>query len=547
MNLPEDLGDEDPFNFNSTDDLVNSTSSTSLFDGGAGVGAGGQDVVGPIPPNVFGPTIFDESDDYFNTTTTYSSLTDGQEMAAALVPILPAVLSILASSVLIRLILRQEGGLRGSPYRRILFLLSCYDILNSINVPLQSFLVPKDSSRRIWAIGNDQTCAAAGFLFQASYPSSLYFCALSFYYILTIRFGMKDEAFARKIEPLFHVVILGFPTITAMIGVANDMYGEVNVGAGCWLAVNKDCDEECLASREWIFGGLIFFIAWICLMVNNLWVYCHVRSTVQRSRRRNSMYFERHDHPSTRLEIGGTKSEPPRAQTPPRRQERDPQAERVHSVGVQALLYVIVFILTYIWTIILRLLSNSGGDPSQEADVFSIMILRGIFLPAMGVGTLLVYCRPRLLRCQSLHPNKSRYWVLSQVLSGTEWEKSGRNRRGSAEQQRNQSNSNSKNSGSGAPGDNTEQQSESQSQESGGIFPTFSGFFAKLRSPTKSSSSPQQEMTDVVEVEGAVSNLEEPPLFNGDSDEEKCPPGVLSTKEGPPAENQTMLDVNDDV
>ena len=96
------------------------------------------------------------------------------------------------------------------------------------------------------------------------------------------------------------------------------------------------------------------------------------------------------------------------------------------------MLYVAVFLMTYTWTLVLRLMSNSGGDSSQEANVFVIMILRAIFLPAMGLGSVLVYVRPRYLQCREYYPQESRLWALSQVLRDTDWKELHRRRRSTA-------------------------------------------------------------------------------------------------------------------
>ena len=44
------------------------------------------------------------------------------------------------------------------------------------------------------------------------------------------------------------------------------------------------------------------------------------------------------------------------------------------------------------------------------------MILRAIFLPLMGVGTVLVYTRPRYLKVRTRYSNYSRLWALKRVL-----------------------------------------------------------------------------------------------------------------------------------
>lgn len=328
-----------------------------------------------------------------------SYLTDTQEIVLALLPIPSALLSIMGSLVLLRLVVRAKFR---RPYRRILFGMSCYDILNSITVCLQTFLVPSHSSRRLLAIGNDCSCQALGFLFQVSYPSFCYFGVLSIYYVLAVKWSITDAFFARNIEPFLHAVTLLWPITTAILGLRLGLYGEVSIGAGCWISEqaiqSKDSvcrDVECIEKWTWIMGGLPFMLVFAMVIVNNLLVYCHVRTTIFRVTR------------NQRRSSNGSSSLRPES-----------QEAKVRAVGAQALLYCGVFLLTYCWTIVLRLASNEGDGPPQEPHLFPIMVLRAIFLPAMGLGTVLVYTRPRyvMMRKGPEYKHKGRWWTLRQVL-----------------------------------------------------------------------------------------------------------------------------------
>ena len=372
--------------------------------------------------------------------STYSYLTDTQERVIAFVPIAPALFSILGSCLILRLIVikrrrRRRGGggtTRTKPvtaFHRILFGMSLYDIYNSINVVLQSFLTPRDTSRRLYAVGNDATCNLLGFGFQFSYGSFLYFGALSLYYVLTVKFGMTEASFSKRVEPVLHAVIILFPLVTAVIGLALGLYAEVTIGAGCWLAESTpSCDAACMDTLEWIFGGGPFMFVFLMVLVNNVLIFCHVRQATMDVTRRSHDRMVRsitatgqassetavdpHTSPESHNDSFATvtmeEASSPRISTiSPTTTDSitrasmvalESQQARVKLVGTQSLLYCVVFVLTYGWTIVLRLAENSDvGGPEQEQELFPFMVLRAIFLPAMGVGTLLVYARPRYL------------------------------------------------------------------------------------------------------------------------------------------------------
>jgi len=319
-----------------------------------------------------------------------SSLSDSQEAVLALLSIIPASISIFCSLVLMRHVYLMRFA---SVTSRILFPMSLYDCSNSVTIVLQNFLTPAATSRRLWAVGTDKTCAVLGFLFQFNYPSMMYFGALSFYYLVSIRFRVSDEVFRQRFEPAMHVIVLGYPTVTAVVGAVLSVFGEVNLGAGCWLEVPSDdeqingfCDASCIALLETMFGGIPFAGVLFLVVICNFIIYLHVRTIYRRAS------FLAIDSPE----------------------------RRTRAVATQAFLYVAVFLVTYIWTLIIRMASQQS-DPSEEARLFPVMVLRAIFLPLMGLGTVLVYARPRYLRPRAQFPGNSCLTTLKSVL----WEGQG--------------------------------------------------------------------------------------------------------------------------
>jgi hypothetical protein len=126
-----------------------------------------------------------------------SSLSDTQDIAISLLPIVPALLSIARSLIIISLVFKSP---KKSPHRRILFAMSCCDIVALITYSLQGFLLPRETSQRALAIGNDASCSAGGFFNQFSFSAFFYSGTLSFYFLLPVRYGIKEDTFAKRIE-----------------------------------------------------------------------------------------------------------------------------------------------------------------------------------------------------------------------------------------------------------------------------------------------------------------------------------------------------------
>lgn len=63
-------------------------------------------------------------------------------------------------------------------------------------------------------------------LFLSSHDGTRYNGLLSLYYVLTVRYGVQRDVFARKYEPWFHVLAIVFFVGTATAGLAMGMYSE---------------------------------------------------------------------------------------------------------------------------------------------------------------------------------------------------------------------------------------------------------------------------------------------------------------------------------
>jgi hypothetical protein len=289
---------------------------------------------------------------------------------------------------------------KSTPYKRLLMGMSICDVISSLSIPLWAFLLPKDSSSqssRVWAVGNDTSCTAMGFFSQFSFSGILYNGMLSYYYLLTVRFAYQDRQMARCGEPFMHVLSIGFPTVTALIGAILGVYSDGEIGLQCWVDnYPKGCGDyvgvPCLSPLiGWIFGGWIMFFMIFSIVINNVTIYRFVRQTIYHGRRQSSF-------------AAG--------------QGLDSQTRRVQAVATQAFLYVGSFVLTYAWQMILRIIEGSFGDGSWESSLFPLLVLNAIFMPLQGVFNILVYARPNYLRARKDYPNESRVWCFRRALHG---------------------------------------------------------------------------------------------------------------------------------
>jgi hypothetical protein len=321
-----------------------------------------------------------EEDSNFHTST----LTVGQEKAMAIVPVFSSLLSIFGSSVIIYQVIWKST--RKTPYKRILLGLSSCDIVASLAYALQCFLVPADSSRRYWAIGNDTSCSILGAFTQFAFAAVWYNGFLSYYYLATIRFKVDSKVFAKKYEPIIHFLALGFNLLTAVSGFLFHHYGEASVGPGCWVVsyyVNWP--------NGWVFAGIPVLFMFISIAASNLIIYCHIRGESSQ---------------------GGTSSVVVPGAVGKLRHEN----VKAKAVATQAFGYVGTFVLCYTSGLFIKSLESFGAVSSAEAGLYPLLLFNSIFLPLQGFFNMVVYCHPSYITYRSRFPKESKLWAIRHAL-----------------------------------------------------------------------------------------------------------------------------------
>ncbi|CAB9518798.1 expressed unknown protein [Seminavis robusta] len=336
-----------------------------------------------------------------------STLTETQDKILSLLPLFTGSISIVGSGQIIYMVLTSE---KKTPYRRILLGLSSCDILSSMHLILQPYLMP--SGTAVWAFGNEATCDALGFFQQLASCDIWYNTMLSFYFLLhvTVRYAVLENNFARTYEPWMHLFSLGWPLITASIGAGLGVYNVLGVGHGCWVAdYGCNAEGECYSRMiGWIFLGIPSFLFFVAILVNNVIVFCHVRSTLKRS----MAYTREFRNPMT----ASTVDEAGITRTKRQQQEMDPQAKRIRAVATQAFLYVGAFFACGIWTIALRI-ADAYSDP-DGGGYYPLLVVNAIMRPLQGFCNFFIYIRPAYIRAREGFPRETRKWAFQRALHG---------------------------------------------------------------------------------------------------------------------------------
>jgi hypothetical protein len=89
-----------------------------------------------------------------------------QEATLAITPKITGLLSILGSSWIVVEVLTQENKCK-NVYNRLMCAMSFFDVMSSFALFASTWPIPKETEGIIFAVGNQKTCVAQGFLIQA--------------------------------------------------------------------------------------------------------------------------------------------------------------------------------------------------------------------------------------------------------------------------------------------------------------------------------------------------------------------------------------------
>ncbi|KAL3934291.1 MAG: hypothetical protein SGBAC_009956 [Bacillariaceae sp.] len=341
-----------------------------------------------------------------------------------------------------------------TPYHGLLTGMSLCDIIFSITLASGSFLFPKENSDKLWALGNEASCDTVAFMTQFSYCTILYNAMLSFYFLLTARFGYSNQEIAARWETSMHVLCLGWPLLTAYAGLYLNLYGDREANMGCWIRqdIPLNCGaigdgktgEECHTRLFLLlFGGLVFVPSFLVIVINNLIIGLFVRKQVSYSGTRLANIRKaaiREDTAQEYTESAGggmveyslrtTKSKDVRITNKEKRlaEVNRLQQGRLRLLRSQAVYFVAGFFLCNLPTYALRLIETNTttdiGFKELPYRYFPLLLLQSFLYPLQGLMNMFVYLRPKFMTNRANYPLQSRLWALRRSVFGVSIEPS---------------------------------------------------------------------------------------------------------------------------
>eukprot|EP00980_Cylindrotheca_fusiformis_P004653 scaffold991_cov128-Cylindrotheca_fusiformis.AAC.25 len=343
--------------------------------------------------------------DYLYTPTT------SQQKAISLLVIPPSILSLIGSCLII---VRVRLDQKWTPYRRLLLALSVCDIIYTVSCLSQPFLMnSKAINSYVWSFGNGATCTGLGAVAQLGITSHLYSATLSMYFLLTIRYGVREETFTKRYERWIHGLILLFGLVTATVSCALGLYDNRHVGPGCWISQPSKSDSYDVALKmAWISGGIPILLVLMCIAGSNCLLYLHIRSTVLKHRQQ-ALRRDTNKESICEEDTSERSRKSHAIQT-------DKHWKRVQDVGKQPFLYVGAYVVCYAWTIAMSNLDGQGFEKKEGSGAYflPLLILQSIFLPAQGLFNAIIFFRPKYNQVRTEFPDETKLWSTKRTLWG---------------------------------------------------------------------------------------------------------------------------------
>ena len=347
-----------------------------------------------------------------------------QMLALMITPMITGLVSFISSLIIIIMIYKSNLKL-STVYRRLVFGVSAFDLIQSLSQAISSMPMPVGSS--VGALGNDVTCDIQGLLVAVGINGSLlYSVSLSIYFLAMIRNRVVSERkIKEKLEPYLHAVPILFTLIAAAVLFITNSFNptgsicatNIEDQTGC----DTDPDVECKDQKAHLFISYIF-VAFPLLgaLIANIVIMCWIWRREYLMEKKNQKYRSGWLTTNASRGRGDISRNTTRnnSNVTPTRNGRGSEAlsplearlsrpslasvRRRKEISRRAIAYILCSFLTYIFAFIFRVWPHSGHHPP-----FALELLRSIFLPLQGLFNIIIYTYPHVMSRKRNNPEYS--------------------------------------------------------------------------------------------------------------------------------------------
>lgn len=337
-----------------------------------------------------------------------------------------SLISLISSMAIIWIIWRSSQKL-SVPFHRLLLGLCIADIISSFALSFSTLPIPSELRENTWkASGNNATCQAQGFvIFFGSMVAPLYTCSLCIYYLIvvTYRKGRNADRYIRgKIELYLHGLPIFVPLLGA-IGILslnafhpNMTYCFIGPDPSCGDFGKEDCESSYQKARIlfYVFSVGPYLILPCVIFTTMLMMYravlgqekklqqfgvgalkirSQIRSNDCASNVSSTDEYSNAQRSSIRKESKMNLNVPRRGSSMMIKSKSNSTRNLSRAIMARALSYSVAYFCTYLFSIIISILTLSGVEDVGPA----LNILARIFFPLQGFFNFFVFIFPRVL------------------------------------------------------------------------------------------------------------------------------------------------------
>ena len=368
-------------------------------------------------------------------------------IALKVVPMISGLASLISSTTINIMIFRSSKKL-ADPYRRLIFGISCFDILQSLSHTLVLFKSNPDEAVSSWlTLGNQASCQVLGFFYIAGHNGSLFYnLSLNIFYLCLVKYNVKRDCYRYRVEPFLHGLPVAWSIISSSIIIGKGQMNPSIENQMCFIAPYPDnCldspDVECIRGTQTYLYRAIFhvgpvFVAFVGILLTLGILWWTVSAQERRMHKYSMASYVSNIRSNAALQrpsisipngsgpaLAATEKENSKQKIGQRLftrlQSRDGSFRR--SLGrrrrgrgflTQAMWYTLAFLLTHIFSVIYLSMRMAGSKPN-----FTLLVLVLVFNPLQGMLNILVFTRPHVAKERTKNSSLSWWGAFKKVVA----------------------------------------------------------------------------------------------------------------------------------
>ena len=363
--------------------------------------------------------------------------------------------SVLASSTIIVMIFKSSKKLN-DPYRRLIFGISFFDLIQSLSHALVIFRSNPGGNHLSWfAIGNKTSCHLLGFLYFAGHNGSLFYnVSLNIFYVCLVKYNVRKNVYSSRIEPFLHGLPISWSIISSSILLSTNHLNPSMVNKKCYISPHpSNCldnpNVECIHGTQAYTYRILFHLGPIFLALFGIlfslgvlwWTVTKLERQMNRYRMSNDLSRIRRTSTSTfqrssnilipdgsapieidqnnavrrlsrlRSYYGNTNTDNNTGETCLARRRHAFRCRRGKGFFIQALFYTLAFLLSHTFSVVFSSLKITGSEPRLP-----LLVLARLFNPLQGIFNILVYTRPHVAKERLRDPSLTWWGAFKKVV-----------------------------------------------------------------------------------------------------------------------------------